>query len=89
VVALAFAWLRPWQIALSLSIGALIPIFVSGVTRVEVVAILVNAAVFGALMIPPVVTHCYRNRGLRVTPVTNATPGPVVVAPVTTSPGQR
>jgi hypothetical protein len=61
-VAIPFALLGSWPTALSLSIGILISIFVTGLTKFEVVVILANAAVISALTIPPVATNCYRSR---------------------------
>lgn len=58
-VAVAFACFKSaWQLALALSVGMLIPIFVSGLRWTEVVAILANALVLGTLSIPPVVSNC-------------------------------
>ena len=87
VVALAFAWLRPWQMAISVAIGMLIPIFISGLAWIEVAVILAIAFVMGALMMPAVSTRCYSGRKPRVAPVTPAAPAPALIAPVT-PPGQ-
>lgn len=58
VVAIPFALLRTlWQIGLTLSIGLLIPVFVSGFTWAEVGLIVAYAFVIGAVMTPGVAMH--------------------------------
>lgn len=53
-VALPLAWL-PWrQIAVAVSIGLLIPIFITGLNTLEIVEILAIAFIIGALLTPPV-----------------------------------
>lgn len=57
VVALAFALLRPhWPIALFVAIALLIPIFVAGLPRTEVAAVLL-IIVLTVLMLIPAMQH--------------------------------
>ncbi|WP_406699626.1 hypothetical protein V5E97_12265 [Singulisphaera sp. Ch08] len=87
VVALAFAWISPWQLALSLSVGILVPIFVSGLRWIEIGTIVATTVIAGLLTLPPASNSDHIKSRNRIAQAEAVRAGPMSAAPAKPSPG--
>ena len=74
---LVFALPLPWQAALPLAIGVLVPIFITGITAAELFLTAVILFILSGLLVGPVQTRGHRSHRAGGVAGTAGTPAPI------------